>query len=156
VGAGLEDFVGVAIHEIGHALGFVSGVDTVDFSIVDMSDLDGFAVYSTLDLFRYTADGVLDLAAVSDSYFSLDGGFTDLGLFSTGSENGDGAQASHWKDGMGLGIMDPSANPAGQINTVSGLDLIAFDAIGWNLIPEPSTALMGIFAAMLACVRRRR
>ena len=156
VGAGLEDFVGVAIHEIGHALGFVSGVDTVDFYIFEELDFDTFAVFSTLDLFRYSDTGVLDFAAGSDSYFSLDGGFTDLGLFSTGSDNGDGAQASHWKDGLGLGIMDPSANPTGEINTVSGLDLIAFDVIGWNLIPEPSTALLGVFAAMLACVRRRR
>jgi hypothetical protein len=40
-----------------------------------------------------------------------------------------------------LGIMDPTANPAGQINIPSALDLRAFDAIGWQLIPEPSSAL---------------
>ncbi len=157
VGAGLQDFVGVAIHEIGHALGFVSGVDSVDFFIGNAGvNLDNFAVYSALDLFRYSAPGSLDLASGTTSYFSLDGGTTNLGLFSTGTTHGDGRQASHWKDNLGLGIMDPTANPAGQINTPSALDLVAFDAIGWNLIPEPSTALLGVFGAMLACIRRRR
>lgn len=166
VGVGLQDFVGVAIHEIGHALGFVSGVDTVDSAISGVVgaappfnvpfDLENFRVYSTLDMFRYSADGVLNLAAGDAAYFSLDGGATNLGLFSTGSTFGDGRQASHWKDNLGLGIMDPTANPAGQINTPSTLDLIAFDTIGWNLIPEPSSALLGVLGGMLALIRRRR
>lgn len=157
VGAGLQDFVGVAIHEIGHALGFVSGVDLVDFYIGNAEvDLDNFAVFSTLDLFRYSAPGSLNLAAGSASYFSLDGGTTNLGLFSTGSIHGDGQQASHWKDDLGLGIMDPTANPSGQINTPSALDLIVFDAIGWDLVPEPSSALLGVFGGLLAVMRRRR
>jgi hypothetical protein len=157
VGAGLQDFVGVAIHEIGHALGFVSGVDTVDFFIGDANvDLDNFRIYSTLDMFRYSADGVLNLAAGDAAYFSLDGGATNLGRFSTGSTFGDGQQASHWKDNLGLGIMDPTANPSGQINTPSALDLIALDAIGWDLVPEPSSALMGLLGGLLAVIRRRR
>lgn len=156
VGAGLQDFVGVAIHEIGHALGFVSGVDTVDAYIGDPTDLDGFAIFSTLDMFRYSAAGNLNLAAGAAAYFSLDGGVTNLGGFSTGSAHGDGRQASHWKDNLGLGIMDPTANPPGQVNTPSALDLTAFDAIGWNLVPEPSSALLGILGGLLALSRRRR
>ena len=158
VGAGLQDFVGVAIHEMGHALGFVSGVDDVDYYITNPLDLDGYAVFSSLDLFRYSAAGVLNEAAGAASYFSLDGGVTNLGLFSTGSvENGgDGRQASHWKDNLGLGIMDPTANPAGQVNTPSALDLVAFDVIGWDLIPEPSSALLGSIGVLLALTRRRR
>jgi hypothetical protein len=158
VGAGLQDFVGVAIHEIGHALGFVSGVDTVDAYIGNATNLDNFAIYSTLDMFRYSAAGTLNLAVGSAGYFSLDGGTTNLGLFSTGSvaHGGDGRQASHWKDNLGLGIMDPTANPPGQINTPSALDLVAFDAIGWTLIPEPSSFLLGSFGLLLALGRRRR
>jgi hypothetical protein len=156
VGAGLEDFVGVAIHEIGHALGFTSGVDTVDSFIGDPTNLDNFAIYDTLDMFRYSAVGTLNLAAGAAAYFSLDGGATNLGLFSTGTDHGDGQQASHWKDNLGLGIMDPTANPAGQINTPSALDLIAFDVIGWNLVPEPSVSLLAVAGMLLALKRRRR
>ncbi|MFH7813512.1 NF038122 family metalloprotease, partial [Acetobacter lovaniensis] len=50
------DFIGVAIHEIGHALGFVSGVDTYDGRTspgsTNLSSLEGSVVASQLDLFR--------------------------------------------------------------------------------------------------------
>jgi hypothetical protein len=161
VGPGLQDFVGVAIHEIGHALGFVSGVDTVDYAISRQIDLDPYAIYSVLDLFRYSAAGTLNLAAGAEAYFSLDGGVTSLGGFSTGVEQGDGRQASHWKDNLGLGIMDPTANPAGQINTPSELDLLVFDVIGWDRIspvPEPGSVfgLMGLLCSSLLLRRRAR
>jgi hypothetical protein len=156
VGAGLQDFVGVAIHEIGHALGFVSGVDIVDGFIGNPTNLDSYAIYSALDFFRFSAPGTLNLAAGDAAYFSLDGGTTNLGNFSTGSIYGDGRQASHWKDNLGLGIMDPTANPAGQINTPSTLDLVAFDVIGWNLVPEPSSALLGSLSLLFVMTRRRR
>lgn len=161
VGVGLQDFVGVAIHEIGHALGFVSGVDTVDYAITHPSDLDPYAIYSVMDLFRYSAAGTLNLAAGTNSYFSLDGGVTSLGGFSTGVYNGDGRQASHWKDNLGLGIMDPTANPAGQINTPSELDLLVFDVIGWDRIspvPEPGSVfgLMALLGSSLLLRRRGR
>ncbi len=165
IGSGLQDFVGVAIHEIGHALGFRSGVDTVNYAISNSLDLESYRVFTGLDMFRYSAnDGVLDLSVGTASYFSLDGGATNLGLFSTGTDNGgDGRQASHWKDNLGLGIMDPTANGAGQLNSVSDLDLRAFDVIGWDLasasVPEPSSfALLGLglFGFAGYQLRRRR
>jgi hypothetical protein len=158
VGAGLQDFVGVTIHEMGHALGFFSGVDDVDYYITHPADLDPYAVFATLDLFRYSAPGVLNLGVGATSYFSIDGGVTNLGGFSTGSiaNGGDGRQASHWKDNLGLGIMDPTANPAGQVNTPTDLDLLAFDVIGWDLVPEPSAALLAFVGAFAGLARRRR
>lgn len=142
---GRQDFVGVAIHEIGHALGFVSGVDAVDQAIDSQGDLDPYAVFSILDMYRYSSDGTLNLAAGVESYFSLDGGATSLATFSTGVSNGDGRQASHWKDNQNYGLMDPTTNPAGQSNSISQLDLLAFDVIGWDLqvsaIPEPTSTL---------------
>jgi len=144
IDAGAIDFVGVAFHEIGHALGFVSGVDTVDFFTGSGPnapfDLNGFAIFSALDLFRYSTNtntnfpGALDLSTGGTTFFSIDGGTTNLGGFSTGSFNGDGRQASHWKDNLGLGILDPTSAPAGSANVITGLDIRAFDVIGWDLI----------------------
>ena len=160
VGAGLQDFVGVTVHEIGHALGFVSGVDTVDATHGSgpsaPTDLNNFRVHSVLDLFRYSSAGQLDYATGGNPYFSLDAGVTNLALFSTGSFNGDGRQASHWKDNLGLGIMDPTANPPGNANTLSALDLRAFDVIGFTIIPEPSSLSFGGLVALALVLHRRR
>ncbi len=143
ISGGTFDFVGVATHEILHALGFVSGVDTVDYLTGAgpgaPTNVQGLTMFTPLDLFRYSADslllaqpGILDLAPGGNPYFSLDGGVTSLGAFSTGAFNGDGRQASHWKDNLNLGIMDPTlAN--GELGVIRQLDLNAMDAIGWNL-----------------------
>ena len=141
------DFIGVAIHEIGHALGFVSGVDTYDIVTspgnvaagVALQSVEGFVVASQLDLFRYSANGVLDWTTQSDPYFSIDKGATQLfgdSRFSTGQFNGDGRQASHWKDSLSgmpqLGVLDPTS-ARGQMQEITALDLAAMDVIGWNL-----------------------
>ena len=129
------DFVGVAVHEIGHVLGFRSGVDVLD-------DLPNFLDFrysnvAPLDLFRYSQAsqrlGVIDwTASTSDKYFSLDGGKTKIASFSTGTRFGDGRQASHWKDDLNLGALDPTEKP-GEQPTITALDLSAFDVIGWDL-----------------------
>ena len=139
------DFIGVAIHEIGHALGFVSGVDSVDArtapgqtNAASLSSLEGFVVMSQLDLYRYSSAGNLDWSTQNTPYFSIDGGVSQLfgdSRFSTGTLNGDGRQASHFKDSAAgvpqLGILDPTSG-RGQMQEVTALDLAAFDTIGWD------------------------
>lgn len=150
IGQGLTDFVGVAFHEIGHIFGFVSGVDDLDRSDGQNGNAGPFPDdtfrLSGLDLFRSSAASRAagaDVDFVSDNSvkdFSLDGGATILGTFSTGQNYGDTQQASHWKDdrflgGVPLGIMDPVSAPPGFQNIVTDLDITAFDVIGWDTAP---------------------
>lgn len=172
--AGAFDFVGVAIHEIGHAMGFVSGVDSLDFND-DGGFNDNQFRLSAMDLTRHSGDSIAagaDFDFTADNrakFYSIDGGLTAGGglvggvnHFSRGVNNGDGRQASHWRDGLGLGIMDPTAQPPGSLNTVTALDIQAFDVIGWDLntatatVPEPSSIAILVLFGIAGCIRRRR
>lgn len=166
VSSGFFDFESVALHEIGHALGFISSVDEVD-QLVNQN-LTGEVSPFVLDLFRF-ADGEQpgDAAAFTAATRSLSSNTaavysdTDLvGAMSTGAFTGDGRQASHWKDndltGVLIGTMDPTLAPQ-QILGLSLLDLRAFDLIGYDIafVPEPSSLAL-VLAGLLLCYRRRR
>lgn len=181
IAPGATDFVGVATHEIGHALGFVSGVDLVDLftgsgpaasddlngPLPGIGSLEPFALFSTLDLFRRSeasrsigAD-VLDLTTEPGIEFSTTGEVTGL-LMESGSFNGTGSQASHFADGLGFGILDPTAAP-GEFLSITTNDLFVFDVIGYDIdesifsvVPEPSSSSLVGVACLLAIVRLRR
>lgn len=149
INTGNFDFIGIAAHEIGHALGFISNVDLLDFySLLYPYSADAYRLTS-LDLFRYSSrSAVLDAvdftADTRYKYFSIDGGMTAIAGFSTGTYQGNGQQASHWLDDLGLGIMDPTAG-YGEVLSISSLDTRALDVIGWNLNAS-TVALPDIFA----------
>jgi autotransporter-associated beta strand protein len=141
VTAGAYDFIGIATHEIGHALGFSSGVD-----LLDTNSPSGTGTFlaeddvqtKAMDLFRYSTEskaqgvGVFDMSADARSkYFSINGGTTNLATFSTGRVHGDGQQAGHWKDNLNLGIMDPTIG-SGTQQFISALDRRMLDVVGWN------------------------
>lgn len=141
------DFVAAAVHEIGHALGFSSGVDFVDLVFageipIPPKFLVEFPVVEALDLYRYSAQSLphLDLTPVGEPYFSIAGGATNLGAFASGEFFGDGSQPSHWQGGSSL--MDAFGEDD-VIHNLTPLDLSAMDVIGWDLatVPEPSTGI---------------
>lgn len=154
INSSLFDFVGIAIHEIGHALGFVSGVDFVDYYSGSgggngtVSSFDPYNIFSVLDIFRFSDRSLAQDASVRDwaigtagQYFSIDDGLTEVALFSTGRYNGDGKQASHWKNISGIGAMKPSIS-RGAVTSFTEADFVAFDAIGFDRVfnsePEPT------------------
>lgn len=139
------DFLSVAIHELGHNLGFVSGVDDPGWlaAVTNTNSggkelKSGDMTYTTpLDLFRYStssaASGRPDMEiGGANKYFSADGGSTLSCEFATG-KTGDGFQGSHWKNkSNSIGIMDAALAP-GTRRSLSNCDLQAMDAIGWEL-----------------------
>lgn len=144
--AGTYDLIGIAEHEIGHALGFESGFDL------------GAGVPTVLDLFRFGVAGTRAAAAANNS-FSLDDGVTALAAFSPGPA--DSYQASHWQQGTvsngAVALMDPAVSP-GVTQTITALDLEALDAIGYDVaipVTEPASAML-FAAAIVGTVARRR
>jgi hypothetical protein len=140
------DFVGVTIHEMGHALGLSSLVER------QSSAPNAPAVLTIWDLFRFRPGEGFDfstaqrlLSSGNDQVFFADG--PELSL-STG-RSGDGNQASHWKadelSGFYIGVMDPTL-ASGEQAGLTDSDLMALDAMGYTLQnaatpPAPQVAI---------------
>jgi hypothetical protein len=132
------DFDAVAVHEIGHVLGFASAVGRLELN-------PSLQLFITIwDLFRFRPGTTLDTLATAQRVLSSGGehrffaGAPELAL-STGRPNGtggDGNQASHWKadelSGQYIGIMDPTI-ARGQRQEITENDLLAIDTFGYQL-----------------------
>ena len=163
ISSGAFDFESIALHEIGHLLGFTSVVDSFDQFAGEQSAM-------VFDIFRLgsndpsltgsaftTAERQLTPGEVS--YFS--DGSSQI-LLSTGVAEGDGRQASHFKDNQGLGILDPTLAP-GEIGVLRENDLVVLDAIGYDrvkaavaAVPEPSSSVFIGLVSWMWLARRRR
>ena len=119
--AGEYDLIGVAEHELTHALGRIAIGGTQGNWI------------SGLDLFRYSAPGVHSLIAGQNAYFSINNGTTKLDTFSTTSDPGD------WAASAGNDANDAYSN-SGVVNQFSAADIAELDALGFATSGTPAAA----------------
>jgi hypothetical protein len=127
--SGYFDLVGTLTREIGHGLGFFSGLDSETYLTRPGS------VFGVLDMFRFNdASGTMrwDLGRGGNPVFSNLDGRQPLAPFAADVTRG----AARWRGGADsgsyLGIMIE-----GQMRSLAGsvleLDLIAFDVLGWEI-----------------------
>ena len=134
---GLTYFVGVAEHEFSEALGRVSLLNTPQTGP------------SVMDLFRYSAQNVLDLSNSSNvatpAYFSLDQGKTDLDNWNTDPVLGDIGDWSSVAASAADDAFDAISNP-NVVNVMSPADLAVMNALGWQVAASWAAAADGDFS----------
>lgn len=157
VGSGLVDFETVAIHEIGHALGFQS---SVDFNETSPATWDLFRFNQTSNNPTNTNEFRTFPREMRQGQEAVQNDLTSQFRLSTGV-TGDGNEASHWKGdeflgNQTIGVMDPTL-ASGVFFNPSTADYRALELMGYTLvpIPEPATVL-GVAALGLLAARRAR
>lgn len=110
------DFVGVAEHELTHALGRVT----------NLGYPDPLSPATVMDLFQYASPGVLATGTAEPSYFSIDGGAHNLGTFDNTSDCAD------WASSNGPDSFDAYAN-SGVINPLTPADKELMNVLGFQV-----------------------
>jgi hypothetical protein len=141
------DFEALAAHEIGHVLGFSSAVNYMD-ALVNAGTTSGAITAFAMDVVRFRNNTANDPASAANfgsfqrsMRYNTDDITDDIVYehrMATGAYNGDGHQASHWKEsnltGTFIGLMDPVINDE-EIIDVEFSDVRLLDLIGYDHEP---------------------
>lgn len=135
VGGSSFSFQDVVIHEVGHAMGFTSGVD---FRVNDMEMLDLYRFQRTDGSGDYNPDTVAEFTSrprLVDFNAPNDAHNSDLISAEYRMSDGSPQQASHFREqAANIGLMDPSIAPGETWYPAfySSADVAMFDAIGYD------------------------
>jgi hypothetical protein len=157
IDANKTDFVAVAAHEIGHALGFSSNAgqgNTANVSALDVfrfrpgttagtfssgnriMSIGGTQVYFTGQTFPIFARLTSGNAPPTQTGTTTELGFSTGGPSGVTTDGGDGSQSSHWKADeqtqVFIGIMDPTISKGIRIQPTEN-DYSALETMGWDL-----------------------
>jgi hypothetical protein len=159
-------FQSVALHEVGHVLGFVSraeswyqpNTDIVALDIYRFQRTDGTADYNPDDVSEFAIrPRLVDYNNPGDDHNSNI--FTNIGV-DTEYRMSDGTpyQASHFRQGSVDGIMQPAMSNGSTFypNYYRAADIAMFDATGWDYPPNspPTTPSNPVPADLSVNVQR--
>lgn len=128
-------FRDVLVHEVGHAMGFVSASD---FISGDMTSMDLFRFQTTDGAADYNPDSIAEFTArprLVSGNKPDDAHHVEIGTAEYPMSDGDPYQSSHLREQpSSLGLMDPAIGLGVTRHPYyfNSLDLAILDAIGWD------------------------
>ena len=128
-------FRDVLVHEVGHAMGFVSASDFVSG---DMTSMDLFRFQTTDGDADYNPDSIAEFTArprLVSRNKPDDAHHVEIGTVEYPMSDGDPYQSSHLREQpTSLGLMDPAMGPGVSRHPYyfNSRDLAILDAIGWD------------------------
>ncbi len=138
------DFEAAAVHEIGHALGFITYMGNKELP----GQVNATLFPTPWDIFRLRPGGLVLSSLGNKQRAQVSGG--EQVFFAGGEEyalstgtvagtGGDGQQGSHWKDdaltGQYIGTMDPTGTE-GDRDVLTAADLTALNSFGYKINPS--------------------